>query len=141
MRKFFIKLLGGYSSIDDLIDGISLNDRNKILTLAVKRLFNTIDANDILKVNEYNQWLFKGKVISDGEKKNLIAEAKQFLNTKLWEILQNDVKWQANRQMFLVGSSEIDLIAGKLWLQTLNCFKTRLVSMSEESGNFNNKNG
>jgi hypothetical protein len=140
LRLWIIRKLGGYPDINSAIDGIrevDYQEKYRILTLAVKKLFNTIGADDILRVHETGQWMFKGKALSKGEQDLLAAEATQFLNTKLWEILQADVKYQANRKMFILAKSEIDLIAGKLWEYTLDAFTTRLESMKSGSALFN----
>jgi len=141
LKTFIIEKLKGYSTIESAIEAIKEIDserRNRILSLAVKRLFNTIGEDDILKENVYGQWLTEGKNLSDAEKNLLIAEAKQFLNSKLWKILQKDVQYQTNRKMFILSKSEIDIIAGKLWTYTLDAFRTRLNSMVKGSGSFNN---
>ena len=119
-----------------LIRFVSKEDRDEILTVLVKRLFNTIEADDILR-EKNGQWICEGKVISENEKKLLIVEAKQLLNMKLWNVLQNDIKYQANRKMYLHAEDVMQLTAGKLWLYNLDAIKTRLKSISEESGIFN----
>ena len=137
MKTKLIEKLGGYPTVEDAIESIkSREDKNTILTLAVKRLFNTISEDDILKEKD-GQWFFMGRAISEGEKKLLISEAKTFLSMKLWDIIQKDISYQANRKMFLLAENELDIISGKLWTYTLDCIRTRLKSMSEESGRFN----
>lgn len=137
LRKLFIYKLGGFVTIDDAIASITamnLTDRHLILTHAVKRLYNTISADDILKEVAGGTWMLEGKAMSDAQKKQLIAEARNFIDSSLWKLLQKDIKYQANRKMYLLGKTDIDLIAGKLWLYTLDAIKTRLTSMSNESG-------
>lgn len=125
MKNWLIKKLGGYIS-------------DEVLTEAVKDLFNTISADDILR-QEGNDWFVGDKKLNDGDKKLLIAEANQFLITKLWQVLQNDIFYQANRAMFEKSKSKNDMVAGKLFLYALDSIKTRLESLSKESGNFNQK--
>lgn len=134
-----IKWLGGFPTIKDAIESIQEKDfeeRKLILTLAVRRLFNTIGAEDILKEVD-GQWLFEGKAISEGTRKLLIAEANQLEGMTLWKILQKDVQYQANRRLFLIGTSEMDLIAGKLWLYSFDAIKTRIKSLAQGNGSFN----
>lgn len=142
-RKWLIEKLGGYPDIASAIEAIKEKDykeRYKILTLAVQKLFNTIGADDILQVQEgTGQWIFKGKALTDGEKSLLIAEANQFLGSKLWNILKADIEYQANKKMFRESESTEHLTAGKFWLFTLDAFKTRLKSMQSGSGLFNSK--
>ena len=137
MREWIIEKLGGFPSVEDAIEEIkSREDKSVILTLAVKHLFNTISQDDILKEKE-GQWFFMGRAVSDGEKKLLISEARTFLEMKLWDVIQKDISFQANRKMYLLAENELDIIAGKLWTYCLDCIRTRLKSISEESGIFN----
>ena len=142
MRTWLIKKLGGLPDIDSAIEAIrekESKERYQILTLAVKRLFNTIGPEDILKVHESGQWMFAGKEMSKGQKDMLVSEAKIFIESALWKILQADIQYQANRKMFVQGKDEQDMIAGKLWLYTIDAMNTRLKSMSLGSGLFNHK--
>lgn len=123
MRQRLIKLLGGYT-------------KDEVLTEAVKDLFNTIGADDILQ-EKGGVWMVGGKAMNDGEKNLLISQASSLMGMKLWKVLQEDIKFLANQRMFLRSQSQMDLIAGKLWLYTLDSIKTRLESLSKGSGRFN----
>lgn len=141
-RSWLIEKLGGFPTIDAAIDAVREQDtanKYRILTLAVKKLFNTISSDDILRIHKpTGEWMYKNRVLSKGERDLLAAEAKLFLGSKLWEILKDDIRYQANRKMFILSKSEIDIIAGKLWTYTLEGFTTRLESLSEHSATFNN---
>lgn len=137
MRNWLIKKLGGFVDIDEAINSIKdSKDKHKILTLAVKDLYNTITKDDILTENN-GVWYFKGKPVEGNIKKVLIAEAENFKNSKLWSVLQDDIKYQSNKKMYTDSVSIDDIIAGKLWLLTLDTFKTRLNSLQKGSGKFN----
>lgn len=123
MKSKLIKLLGGYTE-------------DEVLTEVVKELYNTIGADDVLK-EEQGQWTITGKPVDEGVRKLLISEASIFLKTRLWTVLQNDIKYRANKMMFEKSKTEMDLVAGKLWLYTLDSFKTRLESLTKGKGTFN----
>lgn len=142
LRSWLVRSLKGFPSIDDAIDSIREKDveaKYRILTLAVKKHFNTISAEDILQEDERGQWFCEGRILTDGEKKLLMAEAVHFLNTRLWKVLEADIKYQANRKMFILGKGTDDLVAGKLWMYTFDCLRTRLKSMDKGSAIFNKK--
>lgn len=123
MKNKLIKLLGGYT-------------KDEVLTRAVKKLYNTIGSEDILR-EEMGQWTINGKPINDAIKKLLVSEAQIFLKSRLWQVLQTDIKYRANKVMFEKAQTEQDLIAGKLWLYTIDSIKTRLESLVKGSGRFN----
>lgn len=125
MKNWIIRKLGGYP-------------KDEVLTQAVKHLYNTIGAEDILRVDG-DDWIFEGKALNSGQKKLLASQARTLINTQLWKVLQADIKYMANKRMFVESKTEQDLIAGKIWLFTLDALKTRLNSMSRESGIFNKK--
>lgn len=140
IRRWLIETLGGYPTIDDAITAIQEKDSKEkmsILTLAVRRLFNTIGPEDILRENESGEWVSEGKVLSKGVADLIRAEAKAFEGSALWKVLQRDVQWQSNRRMFVVGTSEMDLVVGKLWIYSFDAIKTRLNSLIAGSGRFN----
>lgn len=138
MKNWLITKLGGYPDIDSLLKVVDKHeDKHKILTEAVKHLFNTIGEDDILKENSKKEWIYADKILNEDRKKLLISEAKVFTNTRLWKVLQADVKHQLNRKMFDRSQADIDLIAGKIGLFILDALKTRLNSLNKESGIFN----
>lgn len=140
LRLKIIKKLGGFIDANDAINAISdSKEKHKILTRGVKKLFNTIGPEDILKEHPDGTWTIEGRPISNGEKQQLIAEAHQFLGMRLWKVLQLDVKYQANKKMFILAENEMQIATGKFWLYTLDTLKTRLDSMKGGSGSFNSK--
>ena len=137
--NWLIRLLGGYPTISDAIEAIKEDkDKRRILSLAVKDLYNTIGADDILK-EVGGKWIVGGRELTDGEKNQLIAEAKQFYDTHLWKILRNDIQYLANRKMFILSQTQDDLVAGKMFLYTFDAIETRLKRMKEGLGHYNKK--
>lgn len=140
MKRWIIERLGGFPTIDDAITAIQerdLEERRTILSLAVRRLFNTIGPDDILREDERGQWVSEGKVVPKAIAETVMSEARNFQESKLWGILQRDIRYQANRKMFIVGTTEMDIAVGKVWLYSLDAIATRLKSLAAGSGKFN----
>lgn len=137
LKSWLVYKLGGYIDIDDYLESIANDPKQKhyILTRAVKLLYNTIDSEDILQEDEKGHWRFKGKPMTDAEKNILIAEAATFLGSRLWEVLQADAKYQANRKTFLLAHDDASITAGKLWHYTFDVFRNRLKRMLKGQGN------
>ncbi len=141
LRLWIIERCGGYPDAESAIDAVEgIQERKRLLTLSVRRLFNTIGPEDILKIHaDRKTWLFQGKPISEAEKLLLIAEAQGFLRSKLWQILRADVMWQSNRRTFLLAKDDLDMVAGKMMQYDLDCIDTRLKSMDKGLPLFNAK--
>ena len=75
--------------------------------------------------------------LTEADKNLLIAEAMQLVKTKLWKVLETDIKYQVNRKIYLLATTEIDLITGKIWAYTFDAFRTRLKSLAKQEGTFN----
>lgn len=139
MRKWLIEILGGYATVDDAIDVIrkkELKERHVILTLAVKKLFNTISADDILKPVTGGAWMYAGKTLSKGQIELLVAEAAQLEKMLLWKVLKTDILYQANRKMYLLAENTEHVITAKFWLYTFDVMKTRIASILKGSPSF-----
>lgn len=139
-RSKVISKLGGFPTIDDAIEEIrnkNLKERHVILTLAVKKLFNTVDADDILKPGPGGEWMFEGKTLSKASIEILRAEAKQFETMLLWRVMKKDVLYQANRKMYLQAENVEHIVTAKFWLYTFDVVRTRLASIVKDSPLFN----
>ena len=138
-KHVIIRWLGGYTTIDDAMESVDDSERIAVLTATTKRLYNTINAEDILQ-EKGEEWLFEGKSLPKEFKDQIISEAAFLKKTTLWRVLQKDIKYQANRQMFLLAKNEADIVMGKMWLYVLDCINTRLASLADKkSGTFNSK--
>ena len=131
-RTWLIKRLG--LTADDFVfvqhfDSKDSKFKHRILTEAVKKLFNTIGPDDILGVNEDGSWRFEGRDLLQVEVKELQEAGKQFSKSKLWKVLETELKYQANKKMFMESQSDMDLVAGKLLLFLTDVIKTRLKRM------------
>jgi len=139
MKKWLIRKLGGYTSFLEAIDNVNdPKERNKILTLALKKTFNTISDDDILREND-GKWFFKGKALSDAQRKLLSVEAQQFIDTKLWQIVKEDTVYQVYKKMYLLAENEMHVVTAKFWKYTFDTIETRLKSIARDSGLFNKK--
>jgi len=142
LKEWIIKKLGGYSSIDDAIEAIKANplpQRTRILTLAVKNLYNTIGSEDILKVSPEGIWMLEGKPLRKEQVELLMAEATQFLGTTLWKVIQMDIRYLANKKMYILAGDTEQLTAGKLWVYTFDAIRTRLHAMKTGKAEFDPK--
>lgn len=141
MKDWLIKKLGGFLSdnSDRIIELETLlrfeKDKWKdkdVLTEAVKDLYNTIGENDILK--EINgKWMVGKKELDEATKQMLIAEAQHITKMRFWKYIQADIKYGANRTMFLKAQNDMHFMAGKLWTWMLDAMNSRIESVAQGS--------
>lgn len=138
MRRWIIEKLGGhiggFETLDDAIEAIRAEEnphrKHEILTLAVKKIFNTVSLDDILRIHG-NSWTFEGRPLRDADVKRLQAETTQFQTTFLWKVIQKEFRYQGIRRLFLKSASELDLVAAKLLIYSTNIIDTKLKSIAQ----------
>ena len=106
-----------------------MQEKHRVLTQAVKRLFNAIDSDDILRVREDGQWMFEGRPLLREEVEAIKKSAQNFTESRMWKILESELKYQANLRMFSDSKTVEDMIAGKVLLYFIDIVKTRLKRM------------
>ncbi len=119
-------------SVDDLmecLDELPLADRHRILTEAVKELFNTIGPDDILRIRDDGVWMFEDRQLTQPEIENLKKSAEAFRKSLLWKVLKKDIQYQTNQKMFVNSAGELDIIAGKIWLYAMDAIQSRITKM------------
>lgn len=134
MRRYLIKLLGGYPDFQSALEALKNTDdidlKNELLTEAVKHLFNTIGPDDILhQDHETKLWMFQGKPMDQADIINLKEEAKILRSMKLWRVLKMDIKHQLNKKMYEESRITMDVVWGKLILWYDDCIRTRLQTL------------
>lgn len=137
-----IKAAGAYATIEDAIEAIrktNLKERQVILTMAVKKLFNTIGPDDILKPVEGGEWLFAGRTLSKGQVELLMHEAAQLEQMLLWKVIQQDIKYQVNKKLYTLSENVEHVVTAKFWAYTFDTIQTRLKSIAAGSPLFNKK--
>ena len=140
MRKYLVKLLGGQMECelyhtftdDDAIERIkNIEDTQKkyeILTLAVKKLFNTVNSDDILRQTSTGEWFCEGKSLTQLEVNSLKREAVSILNTRFFTVLDKEVKYHTNRRM-REATTILELEGAKCLEFVWDILKTRLKAM------------
>ena len=85
MQYWLIHKLGGYTEDD-------------ILTEVVKDLYNAVDENDILR-KEGHAYFVGNRQLMQIEIDSLRQDTKTILNSKMWKLLDLDIKYLTNQKM------------------------------------------
>lgn len=120
IKRFVVEKLGGYYPPVDPHD---------VLDARVAELFHTIRKSDLLR-QENGAWYSGGRELTIHEIRQIKAEARVLLNSRLWQVLEDDVDYQAYNLIFTKSRSEIDLIGGKMLKVYLDIHKTKLKELS-----------
>ena len=124
MKKWLIKLF-----IKWLKD---LNDedlKREILTESVKKLYNAISADDILRQQQDGTWLFQGKPLTGVEVAQLREEATMLRGMKFWYVIKQDIRYQLGKKMFEAARVKEDLVWGQLLLFLDDIIRNRIKKM------------
>lgn len=125
MKKWLIKLLGGFTDANDFVQHLKnideLPERNRILSEATKELFNTISSDDIFHQEGLSHF-FQGKQLIAEQVIALKNEAQFFKKTKCFQVLDYKVKYICNKKLHEAGTIA-DLIAAKSVLYTWDIIK------------------
>jgi hypothetical protein len=120
------------SLIQKWLNYLRNEDKHEILTLSVGELFNAVTEDDIFRYNkEINRWFYMDKELSESDFNLLKAEAINFRESKLWQVLQTEIEWQSNKRTFILSRTPEDLIAGKMALFNLDVIRTCLNKITQ----------
>ena len=103
--------------------------KREILTEAVKKLYNTIEADDILRQQPDGTWLFQGRPLIGVEVAQLKEEANYLLRMKLWRVIKWDIKYQLGKKMFEEAKVKDDLVWGQLLTYLDDIIRSRIQHM------------
>lgn len=103
--------------------------KSKVLTEAVKHLFNTISVEDLLKENPDGTLRFENRVLTPAHKKDLQEQAKILEDLLLWRVLKKDLQYQLNKKMYLESEITADVMWGKLLLYMWEVIETRVKNL------------
>ncbi len=97
--------------------------KQRIINYLLKHLLNAIVLEDVVTENTAKQLMIGGIVQKPDEVKALKAEAKMILDTRVWSLLENTLKAQAQNKIFIKSLNFSDTAAGKLMLYNLDVQK------------------
>jgi len=112
-----------------LIRTMDAEKKRLVLQEAVKHLFSAIGPDDLLKITPDGSGVWHGHPITRAEVAEIQQEAKLFLQSKLWRVLQQDVRYQLSRKMFEDARVPEDMLWGQLTTYLFDVIKNRLRKM------------
>jgi hypothetical protein len=100
------------------IEGINLPTEKELLTI---KSSVTPTGEDI--------WMHKGKELPKAQVSVLKAQAETFAESKLWEILKDEILWQAQQRGLVKATGIADIVMGKSLIFLTDVLDTKLKKM------------
>ena len=103
----------------------------------IKDVFNTVSTKDILRIERSNNplkpdiWHYKGNQLQKAQTELLKTQAKSFSESELWNILKNELRYQAAQRGLVASKTEADQIASKLLIYITDVIDSKLGDMSK----------
>lgn len=73
--------------------------QKRFINFLVRRLFNLIDVDDLLTINENGQVTYKGRVLDPETLEQIKSDAITFENSIIWKILMSEVHYVAQQRI------------------------------------------
>lgn len=103
--------------------------QRSLVQFIVKDVFKTITDEDILRLVN-GQPTYKGQPLTPGQVSILKKEAIMFSKTKLYDVLQNEIRWHA-RQALDKAQTENDLISARLLSYFVDVLVSKLKKIAD----------
>lgn len=88
----------------------------KAISYLTKDLLHLVEADDILRIVNDDEWFIGKKQIDKNHIRALQSDVEVFRKSTLWKLIRQEGYRQANYNMFIKGQSEVDMLSGKMLL-------------------------
>lgn len=100
-----------------------------LLNKLLRHLFSAVTEQDFL-IYDKGQLFYQGKALNNAAVEEMQNQAKLIRNLKLWELLNNEMKFGAQDLMYNKALKYDDMVAGKWMLYTLDVIQKKLDNLS-----------
>lgn len=103
----------------------------------IEDVFNTISEDDLLRIERSGNptkpdvWHYKNNPLPQGSVDLLKKQSEHFVNSELWKILRDELRWHAHQKGLVKSSTAEDIIASKIMLYVIDVIDSKLKSMSQ----------
>ena len=109
-----IKMLGGFPDVESALRSAEGVEKRAVLASAVRHLYKSVSAEEILRPGENGGVLFEGRPMTQIEYSEIRAEAEMLRRSRLWKVLQLEVRYQLGKKMFEEARVPDDMLWGQL---------------------------
>ncbi len=105
--------------------------RQKLINFLAKQLFKTIVEDDFLTISKMGVVKFKGKILDNAQKADLIRNARDLLDNQAWQLMLIEMSFVANKKIYFDSGTMEDMVGGKLILWTLDVMFKKVIKLAE----------
>lgn len=96
----------------------------------MNRLFNSITEDDVLKIVGNNVY-YKNTLLTKKQRDGIILEAKTIKDLAAFKIMVDELKWSANKKMYVNSNSVEDMVFGKAALWIIDILEQKVNKLSQ----------
>lgn len=96
----------------------------------MNRLFNSITEDDVLKIVGNNIY-YKNTLLTKKQRDGIILEAKTIKDLAAFKIMVDELKWSANKKMYVNSNSVEDMVFGKAALWIIDILEQKVNKLSQ----------
>lgn len=98
--------------------------------MIMNRLFNSITEDDVLKIVGNNVY-YKNTLLTKKQRDGIILEAKTIKDLAAFKIMVDELKWSANKKMYVNSNSVEDMVFGKAALWIIDILEQKINKLSQ----------
>jgi len=81
--------------------------------------------------NNRKMLVVRGKPMPDENFEQLKADARTFRDSAIWQVIQNEIKFAANKRMFERSQTTDDILFGKVMLYVIDIINKKLQNIAK----------
>jgi hypothetical protein len=107
--------------------------QRKFINILVKHLFNGITEEDVLVKHKGGKVSYRRGVIPLEQLQGIEEEAQRFQSSMVWKLVKDEIRFMANKRMFVKSNAIEDILFGKTMLYVIEMIDRTLIRLSNIS--------
>lgn len=96
--------------------------RTKIILFLLRKVFHYVTIDDVLIIKR-GKFYVGDKMIPQAEARQLKSEARDIQGMLLWNLINNNILYSVNKEMYERYTRHDDMVAGKSMIHTVESYK------------------
>jgi hypothetical protein len=106
--------------------------KRRLFNWLMSHLFNAVTEDQFLRYDKaHGVFYFDGAQVSPQQVKAYGEQARAIRQLPIWNLLMKEMMFTANKKMYLDGTKDDDMVAGKWMLHTIDVLDQKLQNLSQ----------